>query len=161
MAKQTVTRLVDDLDKSEADRSVRFSWQGTTYEIDLSDKNAKAFEKAISPYLDAARRVSGGSRRSATRRPAPKAAVDLTAVRTWAAANGHKIADRGRIASSVLDAFHAAQRVVADHVEAPVKAAATKRTPRAAAAKRPAKKAPARKAAATRGRPRKAAAKRA
>ena len=41
MAQQVNVVLVDDLDGSEAGETVVFGLDGTTYEIDLSEKNAK------------------------------------------------------------------------------------------------------------------------
>ena len=108
MAKQTVVTelLVDDLDGSTADRTINFTWDGTAYEIELSKKNAVAFEKAMRPYVDAARRARGGrSRRSSTARGGKR---DLSAIREWAAQNGFDVSARGRIASSVIDAYEAA-----------------------------------------------------
>jgi hypothetical protein len=40
VAKQTITKLIDDLDKGEADETVKFGLDGVQYEIDLSAKNA-------------------------------------------------------------------------------------------------------------------------
>lgn len=110
MAKQTVVTeiLVDDLDGSAGDRTVNFMWDGTSYEIELSRRNAAAFEKAIRPYVDAARRV----RSSRGRRPAGSARShkrDLGAIREWAAKNGYEVSSRGRIAFSVIEAYDAAQ----------------------------------------------------
>ena len=48
MAKTTIVQLTDDLDGSEADKTVSFSLDGVSYEIDLSQKNASALEKAFS-----------------------------------------------------------------------------------------------------------------
>lgn len=112
MAKQTVVTelLVDDLDGSTADRTVYFSWDGTSYEIELSKRNAVAFEKAVKPYVDAARRTrsSGGrARRAANSRSGKR---DLSAIRDWASQNGFEVSARGRIASSVIDAYEAANR---------------------------------------------------
>ena len=36
MASKTITTLVDDVDGSEADETIQFSIDGTTWEIDLS-----------------------------------------------------------------------------------------------------------------------------
>jgi hypothetical protein len=108
MAKQTVVTelLVDDLDGSTADRTVNFTWDGTSYEIELSRKNAVAFDKAMKPYVDAARRLRGGrSRRGSNSRSGKR---DLGAIRDWAAKNGFEVSARGRIASSVIDAYEAA-----------------------------------------------------
>jgi hypothetical protein len=108
MAKQTVVTelLVDDLDGSTADRTVNFTWDGTSYEIELSRKNAVAFEKAVKPYVDAARRMRAGrSRRGSNSRSGKR---DLGVIRDWAAKNGFEVSSRGRIASSVIDAYEAA-----------------------------------------------------
>ncbi len=109
MAKQTVVTelLVDDLDGSTADRTINFSWEGTSYEIELSRKNAVAFEKAMKPYVDAARRTrSGGRARRAGNSRGGKR--DLSSIRDWAAKNGFEVSARGRIAASVIDAYEAA-----------------------------------------------------
>lgn len=112
MAKTTVTVVSDDLDGGKADRNLEFSWDGVQYEIDLSKKNAAAFEKAVAPFLTSARRVRAagpGRRRTATttkRTVAPQS--DLGAVREWANSNGHPVSSRGRIPSTVLEAYNAA-----------------------------------------------------
>lgn len=113
MAKETVVTevLTDDLDGSTADRTVRFSWDGATYEIELSKKNASALEKAVAPYVAASRKVAGANgRRRRTAAPAPRPAVtsDLATVRAWARDNGYTVSDRGRISSAVIDAYRAA-----------------------------------------------------
>jgi len=106
MAKETVTRLVDDLDGSAATETVSFAWQGTSYEIDLSKKNASAFEKLLLPYIGSSRKVA--ARRTASKRATGSSkAAELAAIRTWARANGYNVSERGRIASHVVDAYHA------------------------------------------------------
>jgi hypothetical protein len=108
MAKQTVVTevLVDDLDGTPGERTVNFTWDGVSYEIELSKKNAVAFERAMKPYTDAARRIRGSrGRRSGGRGSAKR---DLTAIREWATKNGFDVSTRGRIASSVIDAYEAA-----------------------------------------------------
>src|SRR6266852_3500241 len=102
MAKTTVVTLTDDLDGTNADRTLTFGWDGATYEIDLSKKNASALQKALAPYLDAGRKVHGTTTRG--RRPAGSAKADLTTIRAWANANGHPVANRGRIAASIVEA---------------------------------------------------------
>jgi hypothetical protein len=108
MAKQTVVTeiLVDDIDGSPGDRTINFTWEGTAYEIELSKKNAAAFERAMKPYLDSARRIRGSrGRRSGLARSGKR---DLTAIREWAAQNGFEVSSRGRIAGTVIDAYEAA-----------------------------------------------------
>ena len=61
MAKQVQTRLVDDLDGSEAAETVLLGLDGKAFELDLSEKNAKKLRKALEPFLVAARRSGGGT----------------------------------------------------------------------------------------------------
>jgi hypothetical protein len=119
MAKTVVT--TDDVDGSAHAETVEFSFDGTSYTIDLAKKNRAAFEKALKPWIDAAQKTSSGrgrGRRAATapasrgrgRRSRP-ASVDLAAVRAWAADNDHEVAARGRIAQSVIDAYNVAHQL--------------------------------------------------
>lgn len=104
MAKTIVTQYTDDIDGSKAQGTVRFTYNGVAYEIDLSAKNAKAFEKALDPYISVARKVRAGK---ATRRARDvrSANRNLAEVRAWAQENGYTVADRGRIPSAVIEAF--------------------------------------------------------
>jgi hypothetical protein len=110
MAKTVVT--TDDIDGSPNAETVTFSFDGRSFEIDLSKKSRSALEKALKPYIDAGRPVGSrttrgaGSTRGRGRRPS---SVDLAAVRAWAAENGIAVSDRGRISSSVLEQYQAAQ----------------------------------------------------
>src|SRR4051812_28056194 len=107
----TLVELTDDLDGSKADRTITFGVDGATYEIDLSKKNAAAFERSLKPYVDAARKVRTARGRSSRRSSGGDSAErrgDLAAIREWARASGHRVSDRGRIPTSVLDAYDAA-----------------------------------------------------
>jgi hypothetical protein len=42
-----------------ADKTVRFGFGGAEYEIDLSSKNASAFRKQLTPFIEPARRADG------------------------------------------------------------------------------------------------------
>jgi Lsr2 len=113
MAKQVITLLTDDLDGGEADRTVEFGLDGVNYTIDLSEKNAGKFRKALDPFLSAATRVgrSGGSTGTAARRNTPaatgRAGRDQNqAIREWAGKNGYEVSERGRIPSSIVEAYH-------------------------------------------------------
>lgn len=109
MAKTTVVTITDDLDGTKAATTVQFGWKGATYEIDLSKKNAAALDKALAPYVDAARKVRGGpsARRTRRTRAAATARGGQSAIRAWAKQNGYDIADRGRIPAEVVSAFSA------------------------------------------------------
>jgi Lsr2 len=114
MAKTVVT--TDDIDGSPNAETVTFSFDGRSFEIDLSKKGRTALEKALKPYIDAGRPVggrttrgSGGSGSSSRGRGRRSSSVDLAAVRAWAAENGIAVSDRGRISGSVLEQYQAAQ----------------------------------------------------
>jgi nucleoid-associated protein Lsr2 len=116
MAQKVTVSLVDDMDGSTAAETVEFGLDGVSYEIDLSDGNAKKLRDALAGYVSAARRA-GGRRRSAggggTRRASggggARPSVDReqnAAIREWARKQGMKISDRGRIPAEVLEAYH-------------------------------------------------------
>lgn len=110
MAKRTITtvELTDDVDGGKAERTIMFGFEGASYEIDLSKKNAAAFERVLRPYVDAARKVGRTTGRR-SRRGSSGPARDLGAIRAWARANGHAVSDRGRVPAAVLEAYDAAK----------------------------------------------------
>ncbi|MFV2086311.1 histone-like nucleoid-structuring protein Lsr2 [Micromonospora sp. LOL_021] len=112
MAKKVITLLTDDLDGSEADRTVEFSLDGVTYTIDLSEKNAGKLRKALDTYIAAGTRVSRssaggrGGRGSYSAAPARADREQNRAIREWAAKNGYPVSERGRIPANVIAAYH-------------------------------------------------------
>ena len=50
MAQKTIVSLIDDLDGTEADETVRFGLDSVQYEIDLSEKNATTLREALAPF---------------------------------------------------------------------------------------------------------------
>ena len=66
MAQKVTVQLVDDIDDSPIasgeGRTLEFAFDGSSYEIDLTNDNVDAFREAISDYVAAARKV--GARRS-------------------------------------------------------------------------------------------------
>lgn len=107
MAKRIVETLVDDLDGSEADRTIAFSIDGEGYAIDLSTANAEKFDAALAPFVDAARRTSSGRAGGGSRRRGGSAggAGDTKDAREWLRANGHQVSDRGRIPAPLLELY--------------------------------------------------------
>lgn len=104
MAKRVQVVLEDDLDRSPADETVSFALDGVSYEIDLSAANASKLRDALAPYVGVAQRVGG--RKSAGRRAGGAGRrADVSAVRDWARANGHKVNDRGRVPAAVQAAY--------------------------------------------------------
>ncbi|HEY3717783.1 MAG TPA: Lsr2 family protein [Jatrophihabitantaceae bacterium] len=105
MAKTIVAQYTDDLDGSKAQGTVSFSYNGGAYEIDLSAKNTKALETALSPYVSAARKVRAGKPARRSRSAAGGPNHNVTEIRAWANSNGHAVADRGRIPAAVIEAY--------------------------------------------------------
>lgn len=110
MASKTMVVLEDDIEGGKASETVRFSLDGTDFEIDLNEQNAEQLRGALEKYVDNARRVGGrrAPRKSVTRRAASQGDADPTAVRAWAAANGIKVSNRGRVSADVLRQYREA-----------------------------------------------------
>lgn len=109
MAQRVITTLIDDLDGSviegKSGRTVSFALEGESYEIDLTEKHVVELEKALAPFLSAARKSSNtGSGRSRPGRPDP------AEVRRWARDAGYDVPVRGRLPIKVTEAFEAEAR---------------------------------------------------
>lgn len=105
MATKTIVSILDDIDGTDGAETVSFSYDGKSYEIDLADKTKAALEKALEPYIKAARSTG-------TRRPTGGATqsdkAELDALRAWAKENGLKVSDRGRVSAEIREAYKAA-----------------------------------------------------
>src|SRR6516165_3801906 len=101
MATKVTVTLEDDLDGGPADETVRFGIGGTDYEIDLNKKNARAFHKQLTPFIEHARRAGRGQHRSRT----PSSRQRSGDIRAWAKEQGIAVSDRGRIPASVVDQY--------------------------------------------------------
>src|ERR1700733_12500320 len=99
MASRTTVELLDDVDGKPAAETLSFGLDGHEYEIDLTEKNAKAFRKAFAAWIGPARRVGGRKGGTTT---VVSIGVDNAAVRAWAGSNGIEISARGRIAAEVV-----------------------------------------------------------
>lgn len=107
MAQKHIVQLIDDLDGVEAQETVSFSLDGTRYEIDLSADNASRLRDSLAMYIANARRSNRYGGPAGGRARTHRADREQTAaIREWARTNGHKIGDKGRIPSSVLEAYH-------------------------------------------------------
>ncbi|MGV3562644.1 MAG: histone-like nucleoid-structuring protein Lsr2 [Nocardioides sp.] len=109
MAQKVQIILEDDLDGGEADETVSFALDGTSYEIDLNEANATKMREALAPYVGHARKVTGsrGGRRTSTK-SSGGSGPSAKEVREWARENGHDVPDRGRIPAEVREAYDAA-----------------------------------------------------
>ena len=129
MAQRVEILLLDDIDGSKADDTVRFGLDGQQYEIDLNAANATALRAVVEPYAEHARRTTAanGKRKtgSAASRALPKAmfrsasassqsgqldATRRAEIRAWAKTSGQfgDVPERGRLSSSIIAAYNAA-----------------------------------------------------
>jgi hypothetical protein len=113
MAKTVVELLVDDLDGSEADASVRLGWNGEWRELELSARNLALLSKSIDRYWDAGRPVratapSSRSRSRSSGRSSANGNRDPKAIRIWAEENGIAVPSRGRIPGRVEEQYNLA-----------------------------------------------------
>src|ERR687890_1345514 len=106
MAQRTIVQLVSDLSgdemKAGEGRTIEFSVDGASYTIDLTDKEAAGFEKALAMYIEHATKTSGGAggrkrSSSAVRSGSGRSKDELANIRAWAQAHGHQVSERGRI----------------------------------------------------------------
>jgi hypothetical protein len=112
MAKETVTKLIDDLDGGVAAETVKFALDGHSYEIDLSAKNAKKLRTELAGYIEHSIRVRhqpGRSGAARGRRTDANPADQNRAIREWAQRKGMGVAPRGRIRQDIIDAYQEAQ----------------------------------------------------
>jgi hypothetical protein len=110
MARKVEVKLVDDLDGSRADETLRFGCDGINYEIDLSAPHAEQLRKALAQFILNGRRV-GRSGVTPTRghttgaRPTRVDRAQNQAVREWAKGKGIELNDRGRIPRTVVEQY--------------------------------------------------------
>jgi hypothetical protein len=108
MARKVQTFLIDDLDGSEADSTIRFGLDGVDYEIDLNAAHAGELLDILASYAAAGRKITG-----VTWRP-PRISRQVSAdrlstgeLRAWARAHGVEVKTRGRVPAGVLAEFQA------------------------------------------------------
>ncbi len=93
----------DTLPEDDA-QTVTFAVDGTTYEIDLSAKNASSLRNDFAAWTEHARTVTGtkttgrSTRRTTSTAQRPNTDRKQSAkIREWAQSNGHTVSARGRI----------------------------------------------------------------
>lgn len=86
MAKEIITKLIDDTDGGVAHETVKFGLDGHLYEIDLSSKNAKNLRNQLDPFISHGHRdLSHTTSRMGRDKPAKRAtAAKVVAVRAAA-----------------------------------------------------------------------------
>ena len=107
--KKTQVVLLDDIDGTEAEETVSFSFKGVSYELDLSSANAAAMAEDLEKWIKPARRVGGRTTTRSARSPKAKASSRAGEIRAWAQGQGLEVNERGRIPAEIVAAFEAAQ----------------------------------------------------
>jgi hypothetical protein len=114
MAQRVQVLLVCDLHEGDVEgtETITFGLDGSAYEIDVCDVHGKELRDAYAPFVGAGRRAGrtpGGGQRGAGRGRRSRGDGNRVAeVREWARSNGHQVSERGRIASTVQEAYDAA-----------------------------------------------------
>lgn len=98
MAQKIEVTKVSDLSGAAANETVRFSLDGTEYEIDLSEAEAGRMREELGPFTARARRI----RTARPRRTRAPSRDDLPDIREYARQRGHEIKDRGRIPGLIV-----------------------------------------------------------
>lgn len=103
MSKHYKVTLIDDLDGTLASETIKFTSEGTSYEIDLTDEHAAESRAALAPWVAHARpktRPWGG-------RPVDAPGTSR-AIRRWANDHGVPCPVKGRVPQEVRDMYLAA-----------------------------------------------------
>jgi hypothetical protein len=108
MAQKVKVTVVCDLPHEgevEGQETVAFSFDGTAYEVDVCSTHAKELRERVAPYIDHARKASGGGRRRRARTgPGRERSADI---REWAKQHGYKVNERGRIPATIVAEYEA------------------------------------------------------
>lgn len=102
MAQKIQTLLIDDIDGSEAEGTVRFGLDGTDYEIDLSAVHTEALRGTLAPFIAASRKAPGARRPGRAGRKAAAGGLNTSVVREWARTQGIEVKDRGRVPAEIV-----------------------------------------------------------
>lgn len=118
MAKVTTTTIIDDIDGTEIDgtETVRFSIDGTNYEIDLGPENHAELRERLATFIAHARPIAGPAPEPARKNRTahtPPAGGDADEIRNWAKAHDIDVADRGRISTALREQYRAANLAAA------------------------------------------------
>jgi hypothetical protein len=118
MAQKVQVMLVCDLheDEVEGSETIAFALDGSAYEIDVCEQHGGELRDAFAPYVGAARRAGRPAATAAPRRSGRGSSRSsggndrerVQAIREWARANGHKVSERGRLSSSLVEAYEKA-----------------------------------------------------
>lgn len=100
MARETIINLIDDIDGTKADVTIKYAFDGNNYEVDLTDDHAEDFREHMQEWLDRSRRI-GQANNSA------RAGVNSETgkIREWAREQGIDVPQRGRLSDEIRKAW--------------------------------------------------------
>jgi hypothetical protein len=104
LARKIHVQLIDDISGEDAQETLRFSLDGTDYEIDLAEENAAGLRTVLAPFIAHGWRVRGVSG-SRIARTVPSSREETQKIREWAMAKGHSPNSRGRISQDIRKAY--------------------------------------------------------
>jgi hypothetical protein len=104
----TRTILIDDLDGTEAFRTIRFAFDGKLFEIDLSREHYDSFKHGFTPWMDAGREVSKFSASTpsgAGGMTKYRQGIENQKMREWGREQGMNVGEGGPIPQSLVVAY--------------------------------------------------------
>lgn len=116
---KVIVKLTCDLPHPEevaATETIRFTLNGSAFELDTCADDAQKMRATMAPFIDAARPEGKARPKPQTRAASQKKHAQV--VRKWAAARGMPVGARGRIPARVEAAY------AADHADNPAERAA-------------------------------------
>jgi hypothetical protein len=108
MAQKVSVILIDDMSGGEANETVEFGLDGTSYEIDLNHGNSQELRDRLKPYIDKGRKVTGTTRRLSRSRATASDEARNKEMRAWAKAQGLKVNERGRVPADIVAKYESA-----------------------------------------------------
>lgn len=110
MASSTVR--ISDLSGRPDAVAVSLGYGEHAYEVDLAPDEVLDLEAVLERYLAVARKASVKPR---TRRFVPETTLEQReTIRAWARANGHEVANRGKVPNSIYSAYIATQAALVE-----------------------------------------------
>lgn len=112
MVQKVVVLLTDDLSGDEDAESVTFQLDDKSFEIDLTDANARTLQDALASFVKAGHKTgrrSGRRSRAQVARSSVGSSPDTAAIRAWAKKNGYNVNDRGRVPADIREAYETRQ----------------------------------------------------
>lgn len=115
-------QVIDDLERHrgaeqvDAETTREFAYQGRSYRLDLTTKNAEELDEVLAEYLDAAQPVSNTPRPARARSASGAGATNQSRLdraltgemRKWAVEQKMKVNERGRIPDAIRNAYFGA-----------------------------------------------------